>query len=105
MLIVTTFPSFLTPNITVLIEREQNQQRAYTSFGKLILADEITRPIYSFGKDNRFHQPNKKQEPLSKEFWYGDYEEVELLDSDKENNKEEEQEETKKPSKCSAYYK
>ena len=39
-------------------ETEEAKQRAYTSFGRLILADEINEPIWSLGKDKRFSKIN-----------------------------------------------
>lgn len=35
-------------------ETELTKKKSYTSFGKLILADEKTSPVFSFGGANRF---------------------------------------------------
>ena len=47
------------------VEQEQLKQKSYTSFGKLILADEFSQPIWSMGKANRFTQM-KKLEPINR---------------------------------------
>ena len=50
---VTLF-SKLTTFIIVIRERENINKRLYTSFGKLILATEISKPAFSIGKAARF---------------------------------------------------
>jgi hypothetical protein len=49
--------------IKYMEEKETLQKKSYTSFGKLILADESTAPVYSFGAGNRIDLTGKKFTP------------------------------------------
>ena len=60
-------------------ETEEAKKRAYTSFGKLVLADEFNNPIWSLGKAPRFNKfvnafnlpqsPGPKYPPSNEEYY------------------------------------